>query len=245
VAALPLAIGEVRPWDARRPRWRRCPGERRKKELMRLAPVVVGPLLACVVASAAVSAASAQAPDPLAVARLWFAADQGPDVGAQLALMTDDAVLSGAAGLCSTPCVGKAAIRPELERRRTGGTTPQLTIVRQEATGNTVTTRLEIRAQPVRNAGFERYINVIRIEVRGDKVAVVRAAPDTSDPETAAYLAAVQRMQAAQRQVTQLPRTGGLAAALPVALGLGLAGLGLTVRGSRREASFRSTPRPM
>ena len=199
------------------------------------ARVLVGLLLACVVAFGAVTAVAAQAPDPLAVARQWFEAEQRPDVGAQLALMTDDAVLSGAAGLCALPCVGKTAIRPELERRRTGGTTRQSTITSQEAAGNTVTNRVEIRDQNVRNAGFQRYIAVIRIEVRGDKVAAVRGAPDTSDPETAAYLAYQQRALAAQRPATQLPRTGGPAAALPAALALGLVGLGLAFRGARRR----------
>src|SRR5262245_10474390 len=69
----------------------------------RLARVLVGPLLACVVAFGAVTAVAAQAPDPLAAARRWFEAEQGPDVGAQLALLTDDAVLTGAAGLCALP----------------------------------------------------------------------------------------------------------------------------------------------
>src|SRR5438874_11631281 len=54
--------------------------------------------------------------DPASLAERDLAAESRGDVAAALALYSDDAIVQYG-GLCWTPCVGKAAIQKELERR--------------------------------------------------------------------------------------------------------------------------------
>src|SRR5258707_8885955 len=57
-----------------------------------------------------------RAVDPASLAALDLAAETRGDVAGALALYSDDAIVQYG-GLCWTPCVGKDAIRKELERR--------------------------------------------------------------------------------------------------------------------------------
>ena len=54
--------------------------------------------------------------DPVSLAQRELAAENRGDVAGALALYSDDAIVQYG-GLCWTPCVGKAAIQKELERR--------------------------------------------------------------------------------------------------------------------------------
>src|SRR4030088_3433447 len=54
--------------------------------------------------------------NPASLAEQDLAAESRGDVAAAVALYSDDAIIQYG-GLCWTPCVGKAAIRKELERR--------------------------------------------------------------------------------------------------------------------------------
>ena len=59
--------------------------------------------------------------NPASLAQRELAAESRGDVAAALALYSDDAIVQYG-GLCWTPCVGKAAIQKELERRVGPGT---------------------------------------------------------------------------------------------------------------------------
>src|SRR5437879_13320800 len=71
--------------------------------------------------------------DPASLAEQEMAAESRGDVAAALALYSDDAIVQYG-GLCWTPCVGKAAIQKELERRV--GATNSWTIVGESVSGN-------------------------------------------------------------------------------------------------------------
>ncbi len=76
-------------------------------------------LFATYLTSMLVLAVSTPAPaqvDPASLAERDLAAESRGDVAAALALYNDDAIVQYG-GLCWTPCVGKAAIEKELERR--------------------------------------------------------------------------------------------------------------------------------
>ena len=69
--------------------------------------------------AAATSIVSTPAPakeNPASLAQRELAAESRGDATAALALYSDDAIVQYG-GLCWTPCVGKAAIQKELERR--------------------------------------------------------------------------------------------------------------------------------
>ena len=80
------------------------------------------------------------------------------DVTAALALFTDDAVIDSQSGLCTdAPCVGKAAIRKDLERLaadKSRRVTPLSTYV----AGNVLVTRFEARSATIQGVGVERVI---------------------------------------------------------------------------------------
>src|SRR5438067_7967573 len=77
--------------------------------------IFFGALLASLLALGVSAAAPAEV-DPAALAEQDLAAETRGDVAAALALYADDAMIQYG-GLCWTPCVGKAAIQKELERR--------------------------------------------------------------------------------------------------------------------------------
>src|ERR1044071_5914122 len=78
-------------------------------------PVFFGAVLAALFALGVSAAAPAEI-DPGALAEQELAAETRGDVAAALALYSEDAMVQYG-GLCWTPCVGKAAIQKELERR--------------------------------------------------------------------------------------------------------------------------------
>jgi hypothetical protein len=83
--------------------------------------------------------------DPEAIAWQFIEAHNRGDIEAALALLADDAMVVNAAGdLCApSPCVGKAAIRRQLEWWVAVGT--QYTTISAQVSGTTVTARLELR----------------------------------------------------------------------------------------------------
>jgi hypothetical protein len=165
--------------------------------------------LAALVLAPPVPIASAQA-DPEAIARQYIEAHNRGDVEAVLALLTDDAVVVNAAGgLCEpTPCVGKAAIRRELERRVAIGA--QFTLIGVQVSGTTVVDRHELRHERVRAAGAERALISHTYEVRDGKIASIRGTLDGMDPQTAAYIAQERGRGPAPAgpAPAQIPRSG-------------------------------------
>jgi hypothetical protein len=120
-------------------------------------------------------------------------------------LFTDDATYwfsDGVGGCSATPCVGRAAIGPELERQIAlhARFAPLGGDVVGNVGGSTVTGLWDIRSDRVTAAGSERVLGTATAEVRNDHVASLRITLIRDDPQT-------------QRFITWLAtQTGGAAA---------------------------------
>jgi ketosteroid isomerase-like protein len=111
------------------------------------------------------------------------------DIDAALALFTDDAVIDSPTGVCmDKPCVGKAAIRKDLERvaaDRTRRVTPLSTY----SAGNVLVTRFEARSAVIQSAGVDRIVLWGIREMRDGKIASIRCClPDRTDAQTARFV---------------------------------------------------------
>jgi hypothetical protein len=104
-------------------------------------PIFFATLLAFMLPFAVSTPAPAQS-DPLSLAQQEAAAERRGDVASALALYSDDAIIQYG-GLCWTPCVGKEAIRKELERRVTQKDYP--TIIGRYVTGNVAVVQSAVR----------------------------------------------------------------------------------------------------
>jgi hypothetical protein len=105
----------------------------------------------------------------------------------------------------ANPCVGVAAQRAEL--RNFIAAHVQVTIVGvPQVSGTTVHVRVEARGDPFRAAGVERLVETETAEVRNGKIASLISSPDTSDAQTARFLASPPP---AQGPPSAPPRTGG------------------------------------
>ena len=134
----------------------------------------------------AISTGALAQTDPAALLEKLLEAIARGDVAGALALYADDAVWDGGAVCAAAPCVGKAAIQKELERRVADK--QHATILKQYVSGNILTQRSEVQNDTVKKAGVERTIGWTIIEVKGDKIAYTRTAiPDRSDPQTARF----------------------------------------------------------
>ena len=123
--------------------------------------------------------------NPLLLAQRDLAAESRGDVAAALALYEDDAIVQYG-GLCGTPCVGKAAIQKELERRV--GAKNQWKIVGKYVSGNVAVVKTELRIGYIESSGVDRVIVWCIYEVKGDKIAVVTLAGQRTDPQTARFI---------------------------------------------------------
>ena len=143
-------------------------------------------LFAFILTLVAYTVAPAQV-DPGALRKQHMEAiDDRGDLAGALALYTDDAVIDGP-GLCAAaPCVGKAAIQKELERRVAAK--GRATTISDCVSGNVLTSRFEVRSDQIREAGVERIVVWEIIEIRGDKISSVRGLSERTDPQTARFL---------------------------------------------------------
>ena len=124
------------------------------------------------------------------------------DVAGVIATFSDDAVVSNV-GLCAaTPCVGKAAIQREMERRVNIHVRFTITSL-QESSGSGVG-RAEVGADNVRACGVQRILVSFNVDVKNDKITSFPVRFDSADPQTAAFLACV----AAPQPSVSPPRTG-------------------------------------
>jgi len=123
--------------------------------------------------------------DPASLAERDMAAESRGDVAAALALYSDDAIVQYG-GLCWTPCVGKAAIQKELERRVAAKN--RWTIIGKYVSGNVAVVRSELLIGYIEKSGVDRVIVWTLYEVKGDKIAVVTLAGQRTDPQTARFI---------------------------------------------------------
>lgn len=143
----------------------------------------------------AVSAPAPAQTDPALLAAQDMAAESHGDVDAALALYSDDATVQGG-GLCWTPCVGKAAIRKELERRVEA--TNHATIVGKYVSGNVAVVKTEVRVGSDEKSGpgssvqwspgVDRLAVWNLYEARDGKIAFVTLVGERTDPQTARFI---------------------------------------------------------
>jgi hypothetical protein len=149
-------------------------------------------LFATYLTSMLVLAVSTPAPaqvDPASLAERDLAAESRGDVAAALALYNDDAIVQYG-GLCWTPCVGKAAIEKELERRVAAQN--RWTIIGKYVSGNVAVIQTELRIGYIEKSGVDRVIVWCIYEMKGDKIAVVTLVGQRTDPQTARFIEWVQ-----------------------------------------------------
>jgi hypothetical protein len=127
--------------------------------------------------------------DPVSLAERELAAESRGDAAAALALYSDDAIVQYG-GLCWTPCVGKAAIQKELERRVEAKN--RWKIVGKYVSGNVAVVQTELRIGYIESSGVDRVVIWCIYETRGDKIAVVTLAGQRTDPQTARFIAWIQ-----------------------------------------------------
>ena len=151
-------------------------------------PVFFVTLLASMLALAVSTPAPAEV-DTASLAERDAAAESRGDVAAALALYSDDAIVQYG-GLCWTPCVGKAAIQKELERRV--GAKNRWTIIGKYVSGNVAVIQTELRIGFIEGSGVERVVVWCIYEVKGGKIAVVTLAGQRTDPQTARFIEWIQ-----------------------------------------------------
>jgi hypothetical protein len=127
--------------------------------------------------------------DPALLAEQDMAAESRGDVTAALALYSDDAIVQYG-GLCWTPCVGKAAIQKELERRVEAKN--RWKIIGKYVSGNVAVVQTELQIGYIEPSGVERVVVWCTYETKGDKIAVVTLVGQRTDPQTARFIEWVQ-----------------------------------------------------
>jgi hypothetical protein len=130
--------------------------------------------------------------NPVSLAERDLAAESRGDVAAALALYGDNAIVQYG-GLCWNPCVGKAAIQKELERRVAAQN--RWTIIGKYVSGNVAAIQTELRIGFIENSGVNRVVVWCIYEVRGDKIAVATLVGQRTDPQTARFIEWLQSQQ--------------------------------------------------
>lgn len=147
-------------------------------------PIFFATLLASMVALAVSTPAPAEV-DPALLAEQDMAAESRGDVTAALALYSDDAIVQYG-GLCWTPCVGKAAIQKELERRVEARN--RWKIIGKYVSGNVAVVQTELQIGFIEESGVDRVVVWIIYETKGDKIAVAALVGQRTDPQTARFI---------------------------------------------------------
>ncbi len=147
-------------------------------------PIFFVPLLASTLALAVSTPAPAEV-DPASLAERDLAAESRGDAAAAVALYSDDAIVQNG-GLCWTPCVGKAAIQKELERRVAAKN--RFTIIGKYVSGNVAVVQTELRIGYIEKSGVDRVVVWNIYEVKGDKIAIATLVGQRTDPQTARFI---------------------------------------------------------
>ena len=132
-----------------------------------------------------ISVAVAAEVDPASLTEQELAAESRGDVAAALAFYADDAIIQYG-GLCWTPCVGKAAIQKELERRVEARN--KWKIVGKYVAGNVAVVQAELKIGFIEASGVDRVVIWNIYETKGDKIAVATLAGQRTDPQTARFI---------------------------------------------------------
>ena len=123
--------------------------------------------------------------NPASLAEQDLAAQSRGDAAAALALYSEDAIVQYG-GLCWTPCVGKAAIQKELERRVAAKN--EWKVIGKFVSGNVAVLQTELKIGYIESSGVDRVIVWNIYEVTGDKIAVATLVGQRTDPQTAQFI---------------------------------------------------------
>jgi hypothetical protein len=123
--------------------------------------------------------------NPATLAEQDLAAESRGDVAAALALYSEDAIVQYG-GLCWTPCVGKAAIQKELERRVEAKN--KFKVIGKYVSGNVAVVQTELQIGYIEASGVDRVVVWNIYEVKGDKIAVATLVGQRTDPQTAQFI---------------------------------------------------------
>jgi len=121
--------------------------------------------------------------DPASLAEQDLAAESR--CAAALALYGDDAIVQYG-GLCWSPCIGKAAIRKELERRVAAKN--QFKIIGKYVSGNVAVVQTELRIGYIEKSAVDRVIVGNIYEIAEGKIAVATLVGQRTDPQTARFI---------------------------------------------------------
>src|SRR5438045_4877738 len=105
--------------------------------------------------SGALSMPASAEVDPVSLAERDLAAESRGDVAAALALYSDDAIIQYG-GLCWTPCVGKATIQRELERRVAAKN--EWKVIGKYVSGNLAVVQTELKIGYIESSGVDRVV---------------------------------------------------------------------------------------
>ena len=142
-------------------------------------------LLASLLTLSAHTVAQAQG-DAVALREQLMQAITRGDLAGAVALFADDAVIDGPGVCTAAPCVGKAAVQKEIGRRITEKNQPKT--LSHYASGNVLTTRIEVSSDMMRKAGAKRIIVWLVYEVKDGKIVAERGPLfERTDPQTARY----------------------------------------------------------
>jgi hypothetical protein len=123
--------------------------------------------------------------NPMLLAEQDLAAESRGDVAKALALYRDDAIVQYG-GLCWTPCIGKAAIEKELERRAAAKN--EWKIIGKYVSGNVAVVQAELKIGFIEYTGVDHVVVWSIYEVTGDKIAAVTLAGQRTDPQTKRFI---------------------------------------------------------
>jgi hypothetical protein len=146
---------------------------------------IISLLLSASLLALAMSTPAPAQVDPAALAEQDLTAESRGDVAAALALYSDNAIVQYG-GLCWSPCVGKAAIRKELEGRVAAKN--QFKIIGKYVSGNVAVVQTELRIGYIEKSGVDRIIVWNIYEVTGEKIAVATLVGQRTDPQTARFI---------------------------------------------------------
>src|SRR5262249_28790657 len=120
----------------------------------------------------------------------YVAAINRGDAAGALALFTDDAQLSGLPPNCLMPCTGRSALQAQLNMEVSIHLQLQ-PLSSVQASNGVVTAQVAHRADPIRQGGLSRVLTKDTVTFRGDKIAKLTVEADTSDRQTAAFVASL------------------------------------------------------
>lgn len=147
---------------------------------------LLGSVLAVAAATSALAEESAQTGgDPASLAERELAAETGGDAAAALTFYRDDAIIQYG-GLCWTPCVGKAAIQKELERRVEAKN--RWKVVGKYVSDNVAVLKTELQIGYIEASGVDRVVVWNIYEVKDGKIAVATLVGQRTDPQTARFI---------------------------------------------------------